>query len=336
LTVASPIPPPELVARIGGTCDEYLENGLSTRRILESLLPSDWSLDGKSVLDFGCGPGRTLSAFLQDGERAEFVGCDIHADSIAWATAELSPPFSFFVCRDAPPLAQPDQRFDLVYGMSVFTHITDQWSNWLVELHRVMRPGAIAVLSVLGPVAASRLLGIDWDDRIGMATMDFHKGWEVGGPSALLGEWWVREHWGRAFEILRFFDCPDDWYTHDFVVMRKLDVAVTAEELESVDPRNPREYASVVCNLEILQRQQKALGEQLRDAQRGGIAADFEAQQLRNNELPEEVQRLTFELGRHQAEVERLARSLSVIGASRSWRLTAPLRRARAIAGKRR
>jgi SAM-dependent methyltransferase len=287
-------------------------------------------------LDFGCGPGRTLSAFLQDGGRAEFAGCDIHADSIAWATAELSPPFSFFVCRETPPLAQPDDRFDLVYGMSVFTHITDQWSNWLVELHRVMRPGAIAVLSLLGAVAGPRLLGIDWDDRIGMAAIDFQKGWEVGGPSALLAEWWVREHWGRAFEILRFVDCPDDWYSHDFVVMRKLDVAVTAEELESVDPRNPREYASVVCNLEILQRQQKALGEQLRDAQRGVLPAGFEAQELRNNELVEAVQRLTVELGRQQAEVQRLSGSLSVMAASRSWRLTAPLRRARAIAEKRR
>ncbi len=238
-----PVPPAELVARIGGTRDDYLEIGLRQRAILESLLPSDWSFEGKSVLDFGCGAARTLSAFLRDGERGEFVGCDIHAGSIAWATAELSPPFRFFVCLQTPPLAQPDHRFDLVYGMSVFTHITDQWSDWLIELHRVMRPGALAVISVLGPVASSRLLGIDWDDRIGMASIDFHKGWEIGGPSALLAEWWVREHWGRAFEILRF-DYPDDWFAHDFVVMRKRETTVSAEQLEAVDHHDPREYAS--------------------------------------------------------------------------------------------
>ncbi len=316
MTQAPPVPPPELVARIGGTCDDYLEIGLTQRRILESLLPSDWSFDGKSVLDFGCGAARTLSAFLQDAKGAEFVGCDIHADSIAWASSELSPPFSFFVCEEAPPLAQPAHRFDLVYGMSVFTHIADQWSRWLVELHRVMRTGAIAVISVLGPVAAARLLGIDWDDRIGMASIDFHKGWEVGGPSVLIAEWWVREHWGRAFEILRF-DYPDDWFAHDFVVMRKREVAVSAEQLEAVDSRDSREYESVVSNLEILQRQQKALGEELREAQRGRLAA-------------------TDDLRRHQAEVERLNRLLRVISGSHSWRLTAPLRRARTIAGKRR
>jgi SAM-dependent methyltransferase len=320
---APPIPPPELAARIGGTSENYLEVGLWQRRILESLLPSEWSFDGMSVLDFGCGPGRTMSAFLPDAERAEFVGCDIHADSIAWATAELSPPFSFFACQEAPPLAQPDQRFDLVYGMSVFTHITDQWSHWLVELQRVMRPGAIAVMSVLGREVAPRFLGIDWDDRIGMASIDLHKGWEVGGPSVLLAEWWVREHWGRAFEILRF-DCPDQGFAHDFVVMRKREVAVTAEQLEAVDPRDPREYASVVCNLEILERQQKAL------------AAEVRAQRLRDRDMAEQTRCLTDELVRQQAEVERLNRFLRLITGSHSWRLTAPLRRARTIAVKRR
>ena len=304
-----PVPPPDLVARIGGTCEQYLEFALAQRRILESLLPANWSLDGKAVLDLGCGPGRTLSAFLEEGETAEFVGCDIHAESIAWASSALSPPFTFFMCHETPPLAQPDQRFDLVYAMSVFTHITDQWSNWLVELHRVMRRGAIAVVSVLGPIVASREFGIDWDDRIGMVSMNFHQGWEIGGPSTLLAEWWVREHWGRAFEILSF-EHPDEWFDQDFVVMRKREVTVTAEQLEAVDHRDSREYASLACNLELLRRQQQTLGEQVREARRARLAAETFAQ-------------------RQQAELERLTRLLHEISGSRSWRLTAPLRRAR-------
>src|SRR5581483_510665 len=129
---APPVPPPELIGRVGGTPENYVEVAGLTRGIIESLLPSGWSFEGKAVLDFGCGPGRTLSAFLPEAGRAEFVGCDIHADSIAWAGSHLSPPLSFFVCDERPPLAQPDGRFDLVYGLSVFTHITDQWSRWLV------------------------------------------------------------------------------------------------------------------------------------------------------------------------------------------------------------
>jgi hypothetical protein len=171
---------------------------------------------------------------------------------------------------------------------------------------------------------------MEWDDRIGMASIDFHKGWEVGGPSALLAEWWVREHWGRAFEILAFAYHPDPWFAHDFVVMRKREVAVSAEQLEAVDYRDPREYASVACNLEILRRQQEALGKQLREAQQGRLAAEVEAQRLRDSELS-----AADELSRYRAELERLAGSLNVIANSRSWRLMAPLRRVRAVAGKR-
>jgi SAM-dependent methyltransferase len=325
-----PIPPQQLVARIGGTPEQYVEIGARQRAIVESLLPEDWSFEGKSVLDFGCGPGRTLSAFMDVAERADFVGCDIHAESIEWASAELSPPFGFFVCQEAPPFDQPDRRFDLVYGMSVFSHITSEWSRWLVELHRVMRPGGLAVVSVLGPVVAERLLGLAWDERIGMACIDFHKGWEIGGPSTLLAEWWIREHWGRAFEILRF-EYPDDWFAHDFVVMRKRELAVTPEQLEAVDHRDPREHAALACNLEILQRQQSTLGEQLQQALAARAAAESEAQRLRDTEgrLTAEVDRLNVELARHQTELDRVNRVLTVIANSRSWRLTAPLRRTR-------
>jgi SAM-dependent methyltransferase len=312
-----PIPPDHLVARIGGTPEQYVELGTRQRAIVEALLPDSWSFHGKSVLDFGCGPGRTMSAFVDVATVAEFVGCDIHEESIDWAGAQLSPPFGFFVCREAPPLDQPDERFDLVYGMSVFSHITSEWSRWLVELHRVMRPGGIAVISVLGSVIAERLLDVAWDERIGMATIDFQKGWEIGGPSTLLAEWWVREHWGRAFEILRF-DYPDDWFGHDFVVMRKREVPVTAEQLERIAHDDPREYAAVLANLEILQRQQIKLGEQLREAGAAREAAENEARRL-----AAEVQHLSSEL-------ERANRFHSVISRSRSWRLTAPLRRIRA------
>jgi SAM-dependent methyltransferase len=316
---ATPVPPAELVARIGGTREQYLEFGLWQRHVLESLLPSDWSFDGKSVLDLGCGPGRTLSAFATEAERGDFVGCDIHPDTIAWASAHLSPPFSFYVCGEAPPLPLADGRFDLVYGMSVFSHITDEWSHWLVELHRVMRPGAIAVFSVLGPVVTARAFGIEWDERIGMASFNFHQGWEIGGPSALLAEWWVREHWGRAYEIVQFAH-PDDWFDHDFVVMRRRETSVSVEELEVVDHRDAREYASLAYNLELLKRQERELGDRLRESERERLA---------------ERQHLTDELARRQEAIDVLTESVNVITKSRSWRVTAPLRRMAATARSR-
>ncbi len=334
---AVPIPKPELAARLGGAVEDYEYIGRAHRQYLEMELPADWSFENKRVLDFGCGTGRTLATFVRDGVPAEFVGCDIHAESLAWATSSLSPPCSFVVCEDGSPLPLPDSHFDFVYAMSVFTHITGQWSHWLSELHRVMRPEALAVISVLGPAIAPTIIGRDWDERIGMASVNLHKDWAVGGPDVLLAEWWVREHWGRAFEILRFDPCnPSHGAGHDFVLMRRRDVPVTPEKLQAVDREDPREFHAAVCNLQILQAQQSSLGEQLREALQARLAAEHEGERLRARELEmtARVTEMKEQLALRDAEIRRLFERLGVIVSSNSWRLTAPLRRARMIAGK--
>jgi SAM-dependent methyltransferase len=260
-----PVPPIELAARVGGAYGDYESIGAQQRVFIESMLPDGWSYEGKSVLDFGCGTGRTLTAFASETAHATFAGCDIHAESIDWANRELSPPFRFFVCTEKPPLDQPDASYDLIYAMSVFTHITTEWSRWLIELHRVLRPDGIAVISALGPAMAQQILGRDWDDRIGMAILDLHKDWSIGGPDVLLSEWWIREHWGRAFDIVRFQPCdPAAGAGHDLVTLRRREVEIDAGGLERTDFGDVRELAALQCNLELLMRQQEQLGHELR------------------------------------------------------------------------
>ena len=113
------------------------------------MLPPGWTWDGKRVLDFGCGVGRILRHFAPEAGVAEIVGCDIDEPSINWLDRHLSPPFRVFVNGEAPPLGQPDSSFDLVYAMSVFTHITDDWSSWLLELHRILKPDGWLIASIL-------------------------------------------------------------------------------------------------------------------------------------------------------------------------------------------
>jgi len=50
-----------------------------------------------------------------------------------------------------PPTGLPAQGFDLVYGISVLSHLSepDQFA-WLAELARLTRPGALLLLSTLG------------------------------------------------------------------------------------------------------------------------------------------------------------------------------------------
>jgi SAM-dependent methyltransferase len=299
-----PLPPPELAARIGGSYEEYGAIAEAHRRYVESMLPEGWSFAGKSVLDFGCGLGRTMAAFESRSAEADFSGCDIHAPSIEWASRAMSPPFRFFTCQDSPPLPVDADSFDLVYAMSVFTHITDAWSAWLVELHRVMRSQGVAIISVLGPAMAHQILGHEWDERIGMAIVDLHKGWDIGGPDVLLSDWWIREHWGRAFEILAVQHAVDRG-GHDLVVIRKRDVKVSREELEAIRPAEEvREREALEVNVELLAEQLSSLGSIAQPA-----APDTKAL---------------------EETVAALREQLAAIEGGRSWRLTAPLRAAAA------
>ena len=215
--------------------------------------------------------------------------------------------------------------------MSVFTHITVQWSQWLTELHRVIRPGGLAVLSVLGPAMAQQILGSEWDQRIGIAWVDLHKNWDVGGPDVLLSEWWIREHWGRAFEIVRYLHAdPADGPGHDLVAMRRRETSVTPERLAAVDPADVREHAAIVCNLELLWRQQRALGDELRSAQENRMAADRRARELEAKLQAMRAQRSL------EDENAQLRAQLLAVTQSKSWRMTAILRRSMAAIRKRR
>jgi len=52
---------------------------------------------------------------------------------------------------------------DLVWSVSVFTHLTDHWAGWLAELHRVLAPGGLAIVSFLGGAMYGAWTGDAWD-----------------------------------------------------------------------------------------------------------------------------------------------------------------------------
>jgi hypothetical protein len=62
-------------------------------------------------------------------------------------------------------------------------------------------------------------------------------------------------------------------FRHDFVVMLGREVVVSAKQVEIAEPRDQREHAAIVSNLEMLERQQRRLGEHLTEANRGGLAS---------------------------------------------------------------
>ena len=102
-----------------------------------------------AILDWGCGAGRLLSYF-QSVAGPQVWGSDIDSDNLAFCQKRL--PFAHCVVFPlVPPTTLDASMFDLVIGISVCTHLSEQHQDqWLAELRRLCRPGGLVLLSVQG------------------------------------------------------------------------------------------------------------------------------------------------------------------------------------------
>jgi SAM-dependent methyltransferase len=108
----------------------------------------------RRVLDFGCGCGRTLRWFLRDFPGTEFHGADVDEQAIAWCRKNL-PAAIFVQNQPQPPLPYPGRHFDVIYCLSVFTHLDEAMQDlWLAELSRLLAPGGVVLLTVHSDLAA--------------------------------------------------------------------------------------------------------------------------------------------------------------------------------------
>ncbi len=102
------------------------------------------------ILDFGCGCGRTLRWFADYSRQYHFYGTDFDREAISWCRKNIS--FARFITNNAlPRLKYSSKTFDLVYAVSVFTHLDEDYQHkWLNELKRVTKTNGILLLSVQG------------------------------------------------------------------------------------------------------------------------------------------------------------------------------------------
>ena len=224
------LPPATLRFRVHGDLDlnSFLQSGSRCSADLQAALASR-GLDLGSfsrVLDFGCGCGRTIIWFTDVAKKVEFCGTDIDAAAIAWCREHLR--FAEFQVNGAtPPLTYPDDSFDLVYALSVFTHIDEALQlQWLRELHRITRPNGLVLLSVHGSYY--------WDSMEPEAVEEIRRQGVLfqDGPAALRGlfpDWYqnayhsreyVMSTFGRHFQVEAYLPQGLDG-GQDLVVLRK-------------------------------------------------------------------------------------------------------------------
>ena len=193
-------------------------------------------------LDFGCGWGRYLRFFWKDIRDENLHGCDVDRE-IVDICRDLNLPGRIAQIEPLGSLPYADAAFDNAMAYSVFTHLPEAvHMHWVRELARVLRPGAVFVLTLeprrfLDFIGSVREPENDWHrmltmhrERLPGYYRDFDAGRFVFMPTnpgaeerygdAVVPLSYIKKHWAPFFEVLDYVDKPKQFWQAVLVVRR--------------------------------------------------------------------------------------------------------------------
>jgi SAM-dependent methyltransferase len=130
---------------------KYYTESINAAKWLHDHFANYLNLERKKILDWGCGPGRIIRHLPQIiNNDCEYFGTDYNSESIEWCSKNL-PGINFQKNSLTPHLPYPNEHFDIIYGISIFTHLSEQMHHdWYFELCRVLKPGGIMLMTTQG------------------------------------------------------------------------------------------------------------------------------------------------------------------------------------------
>lgn len=131
--------------------EKYYTDGKDTAQWLVNFFRKHTDLTNKKILDWGCGPGRIIRHLPETiGNGCESYGTDYNGKTIDWCSKNL-PGIQFNLNSLNAELPYTDDFFDVIYGISIFTHLSEKLHyDWFSELYRILKPGGILFLTTQG------------------------------------------------------------------------------------------------------------------------------------------------------------------------------------------
>lgn len=235
-----PIPPPALRQRVHGSAE--LAGFVSVGRQLATDIEQALQDVGrplhsfKRVLDFGCGCGRVLTLLSQQAAGPVLFGTDVDKDAIEWCRGNVTYA-RFGVNNSLPPTDYEDGYFDLIFSISVFTHLDEGHQlAWFQELRRLLSPDGVFLFTVHGPPTWHGLHKSDIQ-RLSETGFLFQGAYNTAWAKAkkVFADWYgtsfitenyIRNAFGPPFELIKYV--PQGANSHqDIVIVNQTRTAMT-------------------------------------------------------------------------------------------------------------
>ncbi len=170
-----------------GRANEYRQSVMTSayRRLIGPL-------QGKRILDVGCGTGRGVIDFAREAKFA--AGCDASFDMLAIAAHKRDPGSqSALLASYAQQLPFKDASFDIVTSLN-FLHLFDVETQKICvgEMKRVLKPGGIMVL--------------EFTNALNGLIVGLFRRWLRGIITALPGE--IKQVIGEDCQVVRVYGAP--------------------------------------------------------------------------------------------------------------------------------
>lgn len=197
-----PIPPAGLRTRVGGASRREFtavgrEGAAAILRAFDRV--RDPSRSYPNWLDFGCGCGRVARWMQGARPVVGLTGVDVDAAQVRWAQRHL--PGEFAVMRPSPPLGFAPESFDVVYAISIFTHLDEREQfAWLGEFLRILRPGGLLIATTHGPDLSRTCPGLTAGDLATLGATGFlavDPGGTFNERSTFHAREYLSARWGR-------------------------------------------------------------------------------------------------------------------------------------------
>ena len=133
----------------------YSANNLEEKPALFSLAPD---LDGKAVLDLGCGYGENCAEFLKMGA-SRVTGVDLSEKMLDIATSEH--PEIEFIRGDMSDLSFIEGKYNVIFS-SLALHYIEDFGKFAKEVHGLLNRDGCFIFSQEHPLTTAPISGTSW------------------------------------------------------------------------------------------------------------------------------------------------------------------------------